>query len=165
MFGPIRGPWPDEAWKGWWGELPPFGGSVFVLTHSPREPVPVWGGTTLHFVTDGIRRALERARAAADGKDVGVGGGVATVRESLRAGLIDEVSLAVAPVLLGEGERFPGDLDLVRLGYRTRGYTPGERAMHVVLEHIERRTTATRTCGRCAVTSRPEALTRSTTRR
>jgi dihydrofolate reductase len=134
MFGPIRGPWPDNAWKGWWGESPPFGGPVFVLTHYPREALPMPGGTTFHFVTDGIHRALERARAAADGKDVCVGGGVATVQEYLRAGLIDEVNLAVAPVLLGAGERFPGDLDLVRLGYQSRDYIAGERAMHVVLE-------------------------------
>jgi dihydrofolate reductase len=105
MFGPVRGPWPDEAWKGWWGEDPPFHHPVFVLTHHPRDPIPMAGGTTFHFVTDGIEAALERALETADGQDVRVGGGASTVRQYLRAGLIDELHLAIAPVLLGGGER------------------------------------------------------------
>jgi len=133
MFGTVRGPWPDDSWKGWWGDTPPFSGPVFVLTHYPRESTPMQGGTTFHFVTDGIHRALERARAAANGKDVCVGGGVATVRQYLRAGLVDELNLAIPPVLLGSGEHVFGDIDLVRLGYACAEHVAGERAMHVVL--------------------------------
>src|SRR5262249_55762038 len=101
MFGPVRGPWPNEDWKGWWGDEPPYHVPVFVLTHHARAPIRMKGGTTFHFVTDGIESALERATAAADGKDVRIGGGVATIRQYLRAGLIDELHIAVAPVLLG----------------------------------------------------------------
>lgn len=132
MFGPVRGPWPDNSWKGPWGDTPPFRGPVFVLTHYPRGSIPMQGGTTFHFVTDGIHRALERATAAANGKDVSIGG-IATVQQYLRAGLIDELSLAIAPVLLGSGERFLGDIDLVRLGYTCTDHVAGERATHVVL--------------------------------
>jgi dihydrofolate reductase len=132
MFGPIRGPWPDESWKGPWGDAPPFPGPVFVLTHYPRESVPMQGGTTFHFATDGIHRALERARAAANGKDVSIGG-IATVQQYLRAGLVDELHLAISPALLGSGERFFGDIDLVKLGYTCTKYVAGERATHVVL--------------------------------
>jgi dihydrofolate reductase len=134
MFGPVRGPWPGDSWKGWWGEAPPFGGPVFVLTHYPRESIPMQKGTTFHFVTDGIHRALERATVAANGKDVCVGGGVATVRQYLRAGLIDELNLAIPPVLLGSGEYLFGDIDLVKLGYSFTEHVAGERATHVVLE-------------------------------
>jgi dihydrofolate reductase len=133
MFGPVRGPWPDESWKGWWGDAPPFPGSVFVLTHYKRDSIPMQGGTTFHFVTDGIHRALERARAAANGKDVCIGGGVATIQQYLRAGLIDELNLAIPPVLLGSGEHFFGDIDLVKLGYTCTEHVAGERATHVVL--------------------------------
>ena len=105
MFGPIRGAWPDDAWKGWWGEEPPYHTPAFVLTHHARTPVEMKGGTTFHFVTGGIREALDRARAAARGKDVRVGGGVSTVREYLRAGLVDEFTLAISPVLFGGGQR------------------------------------------------------------
>lgn len=105
MFGPIRGPWPDDDWKGWWGDEPPFHHPVFVLTHHPREPVTMEGGTTFHFVTDGAAAALQRASEAADGRDVRVGGGAATVRQYLEAGLIDELHLAIVPILLGAGER------------------------------------------------------------
>ena len=105
MFGPIRGPWPDDAWKGWWGPNPPYHVPVFVLTHHPRAPLEMEGGTTFHFVTDGIESALERAVAAADGKDVTIVGGASTVQQYLRAGLVDELSVHVAPVLLGGGER------------------------------------------------------------
>ena len=132
MFGPVRGPWPDNSWKGPWGDTPPFRAPVFVLTHYPRESIPMQGGTTFHFVTNGIHRALERAAAAANGKDVSVGG-IATVQQYLRAGLIDEMHLAISPVLLGSGERFLGDIDLVKLGYTCTEHVAGERATHVVL--------------------------------
>jgi dihydrofolate reductase len=132
MFGPVRGPWRDNSWKGGWGDTPPFRNPVFVLTHYPRESIPMQGGTTFHFVTDGIHRALERATAAANGKDVCIGG-VATVQQYLRAGLIDELNLAISPVLLGSGESFLGDIDLVKLGYTCTEHVAGERATHVVL--------------------------------
>ncbi len=109
MFGPVRGPWPDGEWKGWWGDDPPFHHPVFVLTHHPRDPVQMEGGTTFHFVTDGLEQALERALEAADGDDVRIGGGAATVRQYLRAGLIDEMHLAIVPILLGGGERLFDD--------------------------------------------------------
>lgn len=132
MFGPVRGPWPDNSWKGPWGDSPPFRGPVFVLTHYPRESIPMQGGTTFHFATDGIHRTLERATEAANGKDVAIGG-IATVQQYLRAGLVDELSLAIAPVILGSGERFLGDIDLVKLGYTCTEHVAGERATHVVL--------------------------------
>ena len=109
MFGPVRGPWPDESWRGWWGENPPYHTPVFVLTHHARSPAEMQGGTTFHFVTDGMEAALERATEAARGKDVLIGGGASTVRQYLRAGLIDEMHYAVAPILLGGGERLFGD--------------------------------------------------------
>jgi dihydrofolate reductase len=133
MFGPVRGPWPDESWRGWWGEEPPYHTPVFVLTHHARAPLAMAGGTTFHFVTDGIHAALERARAAAGGADVRVGGGVATLREYLRAGLIDELHLAVRPVLLGAGEPLFQGLDLPALGYEYTSQFAGERASHVFL--------------------------------
>jgi dihydrofolate reductase len=111
MFGPIRGPWDGEAWKGWWGDNPPYHHPVFVLTHHARPPVTMEGGTTFHFVTDGIEAALERAFAAADGQDVRLGGGTATVQQYLRAGLVDELHVAIVPILLGSGERLFDDLD------------------------------------------------------
>ena len=132
MFGPIRGPWPDNSWQGWWGDTPPFRNPVFVLTHYPRESIPMQGGTTFHFVTEGIHRALESATAAANGHDICLGG-VATVQQYLRAGLIDELNLAISPVLLGSGERLLGDIDLVQLGYTCTEHVAGERATHVVL--------------------------------
>jgi dihydrofolate reductase len=110
MFGPIRGPWPNDEWKGWWGDDPPFHHPVFVLTNHPREPISMQGGTTFYFATDGIESTLERAFEAADGKDVRIGGGAATVRQYLQAGLIDELHVAIVPVLLGAGERLFGDL-------------------------------------------------------
>ena len=110
MFGPIRGPWGDEPWRGWWGEDPPYHAPVFVLTHHAREPLEMQGGTTFHFVTDGIESALEQARAAAGGLDVSIGGGAQAVRQYLRAGLVDEMQLHVSPVLLGAGERLFDDL-------------------------------------------------------
>lgn len=133
MFGPVRGPWPDDSWKGWWGDEPPYHVPVFVLTHHERAPLEMAGGTTFHFVTDGIRSALEQARAAAGGRDVRLGGGVATIREYLRAGLIDELHLAVSPVVLGAGEHLFNGIDMRVLGYEAVDYIAGERAAHVFL--------------------------------
>jgi dihydrofolate reductase len=118
MFGPIRGPWPDDAWKGWWGDNPPYHTPVFVLTSHPRASIEMNGGTTFHFVTDGIHAALKRAVDATNGQDVRLGGGVATIRQYLRAGLIDEMHLAISPVLLGSGENLLEGIDAPKLGYR-----------------------------------------------
>jgi dihydrofolate reductase len=133
MFGPIRGPWPDESWRGWWGETPPYHVPVFVLTHHPRPPLEMGGGTTFHFVTEGIRSALERARAAAGDKDVRIGGGVSTIRQYLRERLVDELHLAISPVLLGRGEALFETMDWRSLGYRCVQCVAGEKATHVVL--------------------------------
>ena len=133
MFGPVRGPWPDESWQGWWGETPPYHTPVFVLTHHPRPPLRMAGGTEFRFVTEGIHAALQQATAAADGLDVRLGGGVATVREYLRAGLVDELHLAIRPVLLGCGEHLLGGIDLRSLGYECARSVAGERAAHVFL--------------------------------
>jgi len=134
MFGPVRGPWPDDSWKGWWGDEPPYHVPVFVLTHHARAPVTMKGGTEFRFVTGGIHAALEQAREAAVGRDVRVGGGVSTVRQYLTAGLLDELHLVVAPVLLGRGEHLLGGLDTRALGYECVEHTPGSRAAtHVVL--------------------------------
>ena len=134
MFGPVRGPWPDDHWKGWWGEEPPYHVPVFVLTHHARAPLAMAGGTEFRFITDGIGAALTQAKAAAGDRDVRIGGGVATVRQYLRAGLIDEVHLAVRPVLLGSGEHLLHDLDLRALGYECAKSVAGERATHVFLQ-------------------------------
>jgi dihydrofolate reductase len=134
MFGPVRGPWPDESWKGWWGENPPYHTPVFVLTHHAREPVPMAGGTTFHFVTEGIQAALDRALKAADGKDVRIGGGVSTIQQFLRARLIDEMHLAIAPVVLGSGERLFANVDMLELGYKCGEHVPSSNAMHVILK-------------------------------
>jgi dihydrofolate reductase len=133
MFGPIRGPWPDDSWQGWWGDTPPYHVPVFVLTHYPRKPIEMKGGTTFRFVTEGIHGALERAKQAAGGQDVRVGGGVATIRQYLQAGLIDELHLAARPVLLGSGENLFAGIDLPALGYRCTGHVSSELATHVVL--------------------------------
>jgi dihydrofolate reductase len=133
MFGPVRGPWPDESWKGWWGDEPPYHTPVFVLTHYPRPPLRMAGGTEFRFVTEGIQKALEQATAAAGGLDVRIGGGVSTVRQYLSAGLIDELHLAVRPVLLGSGENLFQGIDMRRLGYQCVDYVAGERATHVFL--------------------------------
>lgn len=133
MFGPIRGAWPDDAWKGWWGPDPPYHVPVFVLTHHPRDPIAMEGGTTFHFVTDGIEAALERARSAANGKNIRIGGGVATIQQYLRARLVDELHLAISPVLLGSGERLFAGLDMVELGYRCTERVGTDKTTHVVL--------------------------------
>jgi dihydrofolate reductase len=133
MFGPIRGPWLDDNWKGWWGDNPPYHTPVFVLTSHPREPLVMSGGTTFHFVTDGIHAALERATDAAGDKDIRVGGGVATVRQYLHAGLIDEMHLAISPVLLGSGEHLFAGIDLLKLGYQCTEHHPTANATHIVL--------------------------------
>jgi dihydrofolate reductase len=133
MFGPVRGPWPDDNWKGWWGDEPPYHCDVFVLTHHARAPLAMKGGTTFHFVTDGIEAALARARAAAGGKDIRVGGGVSTIRQYLQAGLMDEMHLAISPVLLGSGEALLAGIDLPALGFSCTEHVPTAAATHVVL--------------------------------
>ena len=136
MFGPIRGSWPDDSWKGWWGDNPPYHAPVFVLTNHPRASISMDGGTTFHFVTDGIDAALQRAFEAAGGQDVRLGGGVSTIRQYLSAGLIDEMHLAVAPVLLGSGEHLLGGLDVIELGYRVAEHVPAPNVTHVVMEKV-----------------------------
>ena len=133
MFGPVRGPWPDDEWKGWWGDNPPYHMPVFVLTHHAREPLAMEGGTTFHFVTDGIESALAQAKEAARGKDVRIGGGVETIREYLEAGLIDELHLALSPVLLGQGEPLLSGIDMTALGYGKPQVTAGENAVHYTI--------------------------------
>jgi len=137
MFGPIRGSWPDLEWKGWWGDEPPYRVPVFVLTHYERPPLRMKGDTTFHFVTDGMHSALEQARRAANGKDVRIGGGPHTIQEFLRAGLIDQLHIAIAPVLLGAGERLFGDLDMRELGYRCVEHAASKAATHVVIRRGE----------------------------
>ena len=133
MFGPVRGPWPDDSWKGWWGDEPPYHTPVFVLTHHPRAPLKMAGGTEFRFVTEGIHAALEQAKAAAGGRDVRLGGGVSTIRQYLRAALIDELHMAIRPVLLGSGEHLWNGIDMHALGYECTNYVVGERATHVFL--------------------------------
>jgi dihydrofolate reductase len=134
MFGPPRGPWAeDDQWKGWWGDNPPYHTPVFVLTHHARPPIEMEGGTTFHFVTDGVHAALQRAKEAAGARDVRIGGGLATIRQYLKAGLVDSMHLAISPVLLGSGETLLADLDLVQLGYRCSEHVGSAAAMHVVL--------------------------------
>ena len=133
MFGPVRGPWPDDTWKGWWGDNPPYHCSVFVLTNHPRAPIAMAGGTTFHFVTDGIHAALKLATDAANGRDIRLGGGAATIRQYLRAGLIDEMHLAISPILLGSGEHLLAGIDAPALGYQCSEHRPTTSAMHVVL--------------------------------
>jgi dihydrofolate reductase len=133
MFGPVRGPWPDESWKGWWGDEPPYHVPTFVLTHHRRKPVEMKGGTTFYFVTDGIHAALQRAKEAAKDKDVRIGGGVHTIQQYLRAQLIDQLHLAFRPILMGSGENLFAGIDLVALGYRSKEHVCTEHAVHVVL--------------------------------
>jgi dihydrofolate reductase len=133
MFGPVRGPWPDESWTGWWGDEPPYHVPVFVLTHHARPPLEMAGGTVFHFVTDGIEAALDQARAAADGRDIRVGGGAETIRQYLKAGLIDELHIAVSPVLLGSGEPLFAGIDLPALGYAVTEQVASARATHFII--------------------------------
>jgi dihydrofolate reductase len=134
MFGPVRGPWIDDSWKGWWGDEPPYHVPVFVLTHYARATLPMKGDTTFHFVTDGPESALKQAKDAAGGQDVRIGGGVATIRQYLTAGQIDEMHLAVSPVLLGEGENLFAGIDLPKLGFKPVQTVAGEEATHVILQ-------------------------------
>ena len=133
MFGPVRGAWPNDQWKGWWGDNPPYHNQVFILTHYPRASIQMDGGTTFHFVTDGIHAALKRAREAADGLDVRLGGGTATIRQYLQAGLIDQLHIAISPVVLGSGESLFAGFDLMKLGYKCTEHVTSPAAMHVVL--------------------------------
>ncbi|MDF3064895.1 MAG: bifunctional deaminase-reductase domain protein [Polyangiaceae bacterium] len=133
MFGPVRGPWEDDAWKGWWGDDPPYHVPVFVLTHHARAPITMKGGTTFYFVTEGIHVALELAKEAANGKDIRIGGGVSVIRQYLAASLIDELHLAFSPALLGQGEHLLSGIDAVRLGYQTTEHRSSDLAMHIVL--------------------------------
>ncbi|HXF79674.1 MAG TPA: dihydrofolate reductase family protein [Usitatibacter sp.] len=133
MFGPVRGPWPDESWKGWWGEEPPYHVPTFVLTHHARKPLEMKGGTTFHFVTGGIHEALDRAKKAAGSRDVRIGGGVSTVRQYLEARLIDELHLPVRPIFMGRGENLFAGLDLPVLGYEVAKAVAGERATHAFI--------------------------------
>ena len=135
MFSPVRGSWSDMTWKGWWGDNPPYHVPVYIMTHHARPAIEMEGGTTFHFVTGGIREALERAREAAGGKDVRVGGGANTIQQYLRESLIDELHIAIAPVLLGAGERLFEGVDLRALGYECVEFVASEKATHVVLRH------------------------------
>ena len=137
MFGPIRGDWPDDQWKGWWGEEPPYHTQVFVLTHHPRSPIQMKGGTTFHFVTDGIHAALARAREAAGDLDVRIGGGASTIQQYLQAGLIDHLHVAISPSLLGSGESLFAGIDLLKLGYKCTEHATTPNAMHVVLSRAQ----------------------------
>jgi dihydrofolate reductase len=134
MFGPVRGPWMDESWKGWWGDTPPYHVPVIVLTHHARPPLEMNGGTSFYFVTDGSDSALRQAKEAAKGKDVRIGGGVSVIREYLRAGEIDELHLAISPVLLGEGENLFADMNLSELGFSVSRTVCGENATHVFIK-------------------------------
>ena len=134
MFGPIRGPWPDDKWKGWWGDNPPYHAPTFVLTHQARDSIEMEGGTTFIFVTEGIEAALKQAKLAAKGRDVKIGGGVETVRQYLEAGLVDQMHLAISPVMLGRGEAFFQGIDLPALGFRLTEHVVGEKATHIVLD-------------------------------
>lgn len=133
MFAPSRGDWPDDGWKGWWGDNPPYHCPVFVLAHYPRASIEMEGGTTFHFVTDGIHAALKRAMDAANGRDVRLGGGTATIRQYLQAGLVDEMHFAISPVLLGTGEHLFAGIDLLKLGYQRSEHVPTPNATHIVL--------------------------------
>ncbi len=138
MFGPIRGPWPDSNWKGWWGDNPPYHVPVFVLTHHARPPIEMAGNTTFHFVTGGIHEALDRARKAANGMDVRIGGGPNVIQQYLREALIDEMHVAISPVLLGRGERLFENVDLRALGYECVQFAASEKATHVVLRSLRK---------------------------
>jgi dihydrofolate reductase len=134
MFGPVRGPWKDDSWKGWWGDNPPYHVPVFVLTHHARPPLAMEGGTTFHFITDGLGSALKKAKEAANGKDVRIGGGVSVIRQYLTANQVDEMHLAVSPVFLGEGENLFSGINLHELGFTPVRTVPGANATHVVIK-------------------------------
>jgi len=133
MFGPVRGPWPDDKWKGWWGEEPPYHVPVFVLTHHARDPLAMKGGTIFHFITDGIEAALDKAKKAANGKDIRIGGGVSTIRQFMEAGHIDEMHLTLSPVFIGSGEHLFSGIDMSRLGFTHIQKIEGEKATHFIL--------------------------------
>lgn len=133
MFGPIRGDWPDDEWKGWWGEEPPYHVPVFVLTHHERKPIKMKGGTVFHFITGGIEAAIEKARETADGKDIRIGGGVSTIRQFLQAGYIDEMHFALSPIFLGSGEHLFSGIDVADLGFNKIQRLNGEGTTHIVL--------------------------------
>jgi dihydrofolate reductase len=133
MFGPARGPWPDDTWRGWWGDDPPFHTPVFVLTSHPRPSITMNGGAVFHFIADGFHAALEQAAAVTNGQDVLLGGGVATIRQYLGAGLVDELHLAIVPVLMGSGESLFAGLDMVSLGYQCAEHKSTPNATHIVL--------------------------------
>jgi dihydrofolate reductase len=137
MFGPVRGPWPDESWKGWWGTNPPYHAPTFILTHHEREPLEMEGGTTFHFVTGGIHEALRLARHAAGDRDIKIGGGVSTVRQYLQAGLVDSLHLALSPVVLGRGEALLAGIDLRALGFSVKEHQATEHATHLVLDKMQ----------------------------
>jgi dihydrofolate reductase len=137
MFGPLRGAWKDNEWKGWWGPNPPYHSPVFILTHHARKPLEMDGGTVFHFVTDGIESALKQAQKAASGKDIRLNGGVSTIRQFLSKGLVDYMHLAISPKVLGSGENLFTGLDLVKLGYVVKEYTNGENANHMIFEKSE----------------------------
>jgi dihydrofolate reductase len=137
MFGPVRGEWPDDSWKGWWGDNPPYHAPTYILTRYPRDPIVMEGGTTFYFVTDGIESALRQAKAAAGDKDVKIGGGVSTVRQYLQAGLIDEMHFVFSPVMLGQGEAMFAGIDLPALGFTMTETAPTELATHIVLSRQE----------------------------
>lgn len=133
MFGPIRGPWPNDEWKGWWGDEPPYHVPVFVLTNHSRESIEMKGGTTFHFISDGIESALEKAKKVANGKDIRIGGGVSTIRQFLQAGYIDEIHFAISPVFLGSGEHLFTGVDLPKLGFKQLQKVNSEKATHIIL--------------------------------
>ncbi|MRG47977.1 dihydrofolate reductase [Chitinophaga sp. SYP-B3965] len=134
MFGPVRGPWPDDEWKGWWGEEPPYHVPVFVLTNHERKSVTMKGGTTFHFITGGIESAMEEARKAANGKDIRIGGGVSTIRQYLQAGYIDELHIAISPIFLGSGEHLFSGMNMTALGYNQIQIVAGENATHMIIK-------------------------------
>ena len=134
MFGPVRGNWADDEWKGWWGEEPPYHCPVFVLTHYERKPLKMKGGTTFHFSVNGIESALQEAKKAADGKDIRIGGGVSTIRQFLKAGYIDEIHIAQSPVFLGSGEHLFTGIDMTKLGFDKIQRIEGEEATHITLK-------------------------------
>jgi dihydrofolate reductase len=137
MFGPVRGDWPDDTWRGWWGESPPYHVPVFVLTHYPRAPLTMEGDTTFHFITDGIESALKHAKQAAGGQDVRVGGGVSVIRQYLQARLIDQLHIAISPIVLGSGEHLFAGLDLPQLGYNVVEHVTTPNAMHLVIAKVD----------------------------